>query len=169
VHDQYATLPNGKLVLIGRRQLDSDSHCVGNSTRLRSNCSSVIWPHQRILTAMPALAKQNIDASLFLGDLSENLGSRLRPVQHFSGKPILFAAVAIVSTFQASAAVTRCGRSQWQRFVRTMNNSSKTLRRDVMLRRKLVDVPATAQSLDQLHTARHLLHAECDHCLLARE
>src|SRR5260370_5333946 len=41
-----------------------------------------------------------------------------------------------------------------------MNNSSRTLRCDVMFRRKLVDVPATAQSLDQLHTARHLLHAE---------
>src|SRR5882757_5072514 len=46
-----------------------------------------------------------------------------------------------------------------------MNNSSRTLRCDVMFRRKLVDVPATAQSLDQLHTARHLLHAEYDHRL----
>src|SRR6267154_5591006 len=45
-------------------------------------------------------------------------------------------------------------------FVGKINNSSWLLRRDLMLRRKLVDVPATSQRLYQLHTARHLLHAE---------
>jgi hypothetical protein len=50
-----------------------------------------------------------------------------------------------------------------------MSNSLLALRCYLMLRRELVDVPATTQSLDQLHAARHLLHAEYDYRLLIRE
>jgi hypothetical protein len=37
---------------------------------------------------------------------------------------------------------------------------------DFTFRGQLGDVPAPAQCLDQLHTACHLLHVECDRCLL---